>query len=109
MDVGCSFVGMATKYAEGLLAIKYRECDEKGEMCGGPYVLYRKGTGNKLLAKLFAFFGVAVALLGIGTFGQVKSIADAVTISFNIPPWDYSSYNYSFSCCCYFRRNSKNI
>ena len=49
------------------------------------YVLYREGTGNKLLAKLFAFFGVAVALLGIGTFGQVKSIADAVTISFNIP------------------------
>ena len=81
-----AFVGMATKYAEGLLAIKYRECDENGEMCGGPMYYIEKGTGNKLLAKLFAFFGVAVALLGIGTFGQVKSIADAVTISFNIPP-----------------------
>ena len=81
-----AFAGMATKYAEGLLAIKYRECDEKGQMCGGPMYYIEKGTGNKLLAKLFAFFGVAVALLGIGTFGQVKSIADAVTISFNIPP-----------------------
>lgn len=81
-----AFVGMAIKYAEGLLAIKYRECDENGEMCGGPMYYIEKGTGNKLLAKLFAFFGVAVALLGIGTFGQVKSIADAVTISFNIPP-----------------------
>ena len=81
-----AFVGMATKYAEGFLAIKYRECDENGQMCGGPMYYIEKGTGNKLLAKLFAFFGLAVALLGIGTFGQVKSIADAVTKGFNIPP-----------------------
>ena len=81
-----AFVGMATKYAEGFLAIKYRECDENGQMCGGPMYYIEKGTGNKLLAKLFAFFGVAVALLGIGTFGQVKSISDAVTKGFNIPP-----------------------
>lgn len=81
-----AFVGMATKYAEGFLAIKYRECDENGQMCGGPMYYIEKGTGNKLLAKLFAFFGLAVALLGIGTFGQVKSISDAVTKGFNIPP-----------------------
>ena len=81
-----AFVGMATKYAEGFLAIKYRECDENGRMCGGPMYYIEKGTGNKLLAKLFAFFGLAVALLGIGTFGQVKSISDAVTKGFNIPP-----------------------
>ena len=80
-----AFVGMATKYAEGFLAIKYRECDENGQMCGGPMYYIEKGTGNKLLAKLFAFFGLAVALLGIGTFGQVKSISDAVTKGFNIP------------------------
>ena len=81
-----AFVGMATKYAEGFLAIKYRECDENGQMCGGPMYYIEKGTGNKLLAKLFAFFGLAVALLGIGTFGQVKSISDAVTKGFNISP-----------------------
>ena len=81
-----AFVGMATKYAEGFLAIKYRECDENGQMFGGPMYYIEKGTGNKLLAKLFAFFGLAVALLGIGTFGQVKSISDAVTKGFNIPP-----------------------
>ena len=81
-----AFVGMATKYAEGFLAVKYRECDENGQMCGGPMYYIEKGTGNKLLAKLFAFFGLAVALLGIGTFGQVKSISDAVTKGFNIPP-----------------------
>ena len=81
-----AFVGMATKYAEGFLAIKYRECDENGQMCGGPMYYIEKGTDNKLLAKLFAFFGLAVALLGIGTFGQVKSISDAVTKGFNIPP-----------------------
>ncbi len=81
-----AFVGMATKYVEGFLAIKYRECDENGQMCGGPMYYIEKGTGNKLLAKLFAFFGLAVALLGIGTFGQVKSISDAVTKGFNIPP-----------------------
>lgn len=81
-----AFVGMATKYAEGFLAIKYRECDENGQMCGGPMYYIEKGTGNKLLAKLFAFFGLAVTLLGIGTFGQVKSISDAVTKGFNIPP-----------------------
>ena len=81
-----AFVGMATKYAEGFLAVKYRECDENGQMCGGPMYYIEKGTGNKLLAKLFAFFGLAVALLGIGTFGQVKSISDAVTKGFNISP-----------------------
>ena len=81
-----AFVGMATKYVEGFLAIKYRECDENGQMCGGPMYYIEKGTGSKLLAKLFAFFGLAVALLGIGTFGQVKSISDAVTKGFNIPP-----------------------
>ena len=73
-----AFFGMATKYAEGLLAIRYRVKDENDQMAGGPMYYLERGLGNKFLAKLFAFFGVAVALLGIGTFTQVKS---------NIPPY----------------------
>lgn len=82
-----AFFGMATKYAEGVLAIKYREVDDNGEISGGPMYYIEKGIGNKFLAKMFAIFGVAVALLGIGTFGQVNSIAYAVEIGFNIPIW----------------------
>ena len=82
-----AFFGMATKYAEGVLAIKYREVDENGEMSGGPMYYIEKGVGNKFLANMFAFFGIAVALLGIGTFGQVNSISKSALISFNIPIW----------------------
>ncbi len=81
--------GMATKYAEGLLAIVYREKDDKGQMSGGPMYYLEKGLKNKalgkVLAKMFAVFGVGVALLGIGTFTQVRSIADAMTLSFHVP------------------------
>ena len=80
-----AFFGMATKYAEGVLAIKYREVDENGQMSGGPMYYIERGLGNKFLAKMFAVFGVAVALLGIGTFGQVKSISDAASITFKVP------------------------
>jgi len=79
-----AFFGMATKYAEGLLAIKYREVDANGQMAGGPMYYIQNGLGLKWLAKLFAFFGVGVALFGIGTFGQVNSIAAAAK-SFDIP------------------------
>lgn len=80
-----AFFGTATKYAEGLLAIRYRVKDEHGQMAGGPMYYLEKGLGNQFLAKLFAFFGVAVALLGIGTFTQVKSISEALSLSFHIP------------------------
>ncbi len=62
--------GMATKYAEGLLAIKYRTKDRAGFVAGGPMYYIELGMGKKWrwLAKAFAFFGVLVALLGIGTF-----------------------------------------
>ncbi|MDU5110176.1 MAG: sodium:alanine symporter family protein [Clostridium sp.] len=80
-----AFFGMATKYAEGVLAIKYREVDENGQMSGGPMYYIKNGLGLNWLANIFAIFGVGVALLGIGTFGQVKSIADAAAIGFNIP------------------------
>ncbi|MGL4656636.1 MAG: alanine/glycine:cation symporter family protein [Sarcina sp.] len=82
-----AFFGMATKYAEGVLAIKYREVDENGNMSGGPMYYIEKGLGLKWLAKIFALLGIGVAFFGIGTFGQVKSIADAAQISFNIPLW----------------------
>lgn len=80
-----AFFGMATKYAEGVLAIKYREVDENGQMAGGPMYYIKNGLGLDWLAKMFALFGVGVAFFGIGTFGQVKSIADAASITFNAP------------------------
>lgn len=79
-----AFFGMATKYAEGLLAIKYREVDANGQMAGGPMYYIQNGLGIKWLAKLFALFGIGVAFFGIGTFGQVNSIAAAAK-SFNVP------------------------
>lgn len=82
-----AFLGMATKYAEGVLAIKYREVDKNGQMSGGPMYYIEKGVGSKFLAKMFAVFGVGVALLGIGTFGQVNSIASAAKLTFNVPLW----------------------
>lgn len=80
-----AFFGMTTKYAECLLAVKYREVDENGQIAGGPMYYIQNGLGLKWLAKIFAVLGVGVAFLGIGTFSQVKSIADAVKISFNVP------------------------
>ncbi|MGL5646492.1 MAG: alanine/glycine:cation symporter family protein [Clostridium sp.] len=80
-----AFFGMATKYAEGLLAIKYREFNSKGEVKGGPMYYIQNGLNNKWLAKIFAFFGVLVALFGIGTFAQVNSMSEGMKNSFNIP------------------------
>lgn len=75
-----AFFGMATKYAEGLLAIKYRVIKEDGHVLGGPFYYIENGMGIKWrwLAKLFAFFGACVGLFGIGTFTQVNGIATAV-------------------------------
>ncbi|XVG95718.1 alanine/glycine:cation symporter family protein [Eubacteriales bacterium KG127] len=75
-----AFFGMATKYAEGLLAVKYRTVAEDGHSLGGPFYYIEKGMGEKykFLAKAFAFFGVGVGLFGIGTFSQVNGIASAV-------------------------------
>ena len=75
-----AFFGMATKYSEGLLAVKYRVVAEDGHSLGGPFYYIERGLGAKWtwLAKLFAFFGVCVGLFGIGTFSQVNGIASAV-------------------------------
>ncbi len=80
-----AFFGMATKYAEGLLAVRYRAIDENGQMSGGPMYYIERGLNNKILAKLFALFGIGVALFGIGTLTQVNAISNTIKISFNIP------------------------
>ena len=83
-----AFFGMATKYAEGLLAIKYRTKDDHGAVAGGPmhYILLGMGEKWRPLAIFFAIAGVLVALLGIGTFTQVNSITESVQNTTTISP-----------------------
>ena len=75
-----AFFGTATKYAECLLAIKFRVIEEDGHVVGGPFYYIENGMGKrfKWLAKIFAFFGVGAGLLGIGTFTQINGITGAV-------------------------------
>jgi len=78
--------GMATKYSEAVLAIKYREVDEFGTMSGGPMYYISKGLGWKWLGVLFAIFA-SIAAFGIGNMVQSNSVANAVNTSFGIPAW----------------------
>lgn len=82
-----AILGMATKYAECVLAVKFRIKDDKGQMAGGPMYYIENGLGKKFkwLAILFAFFGTFTALLGCGTFPQVNAIAESVGSAFNVP------------------------
>ena len=84
-----AFVGMTTKYAEGVLAVKYRTVDENGEIAGGPMYYIQNGMGKKWiwLAKIFAIFGVMTALMGCGTFPQVNAITESAHSAFGIPIW----------------------
>ena len=82
-----AFFGMATKYAEGLLAVKYRVRDQNGQMSGGPMYYLERGLGSRWLARAFALFGIGVALFGIGTFPQINAIADAALLTFTVPKW----------------------
>ncbi|MBR5800909.1 MAG: alanine:cation symporter family protein [Lachnospiraceae bacterium] len=74
-----ALLGTATKYAECLLAVKYREVKEDGHVLGGPFYYIEKGMGPKWkwLAKLFAILGAGAGLLGIGTITQVNGITSA--------------------------------
>ena len=81
-----AFFGMATKYAEGLLAIKFRSTDEKGDIAGGPMYYIEKGMGPKFkpLAVFFAAACILVALFGVGSFPQVNAIVDSVELTFGV-------------------------
>lgn len=82
-----AFFGMATKYAEGCLAVKFRTVDDKGQISGGPMYYIENGLGKayRPLAIAFAFFGVLVAYFGIGTFAQVNSIVQITQLNAGIP------------------------
>lgn len=81
-----AFFGMATKYAEGLLAIKYRTTDSRGEITGGPMVYIEQGLGRQWrpMAIFFAVACILVAYFGIGTFPQVNAIVDSLELTFGI-------------------------
>jgi len=79
-----ALIGMAIKYAEAILAVKYRVVDERGEMSGGPMYFIEKGLGWKWLAYAFAIFG-AIAAFGGGNMLQANSVADVMRCMFSIP------------------------
>lgn len=78
--------GMATKYAEAVLAVKYRVKDANGQMAGGPMYYLERGLKQKWLAVAFAIFG-SIAAFGIGNMVQGNAVSAAAESSFNVPPW----------------------
>lgn len=80
-----ALIGMAIKYAEAILAVKYRTTDDRGEMSGGPMYFIEYGLGWKWLAMCFAFFG-AVGAFGGGNMLQANSVADVMQGMFSIDP-----------------------
>ncbi len=78
--------GIATKYAEALLAVKYRVVTPKGEMAGGPMYVLERGLNARWLGLVFAFF-TAVAAFGIGNMVQANSISQMLLESFSLPVW----------------------
>lgn len=83
-----ALIGMATKYAEAVCAVHYREVDEQGNYLGGPMYYIKNGLGKNWLwlGFLFALFG-ALASFGIGNTVQANAVAHALQAQFNIPPW----------------------
>lgn len=80
------FFGMATKYGEAILAVKYRVKDSQGQMAGGPMYYLEHGLKQKWLGILFAIFG-ALAAFGIGNGTQSKAVADIMSSTFSVPHW----------------------
>ncbi len=80
------WIGMATKYGEAILAVKYREKDKNGMMCGGPMYYITKGLNAPKLGFLFALF-TAIAAFGIGNMVQANTVAIAVNSSFGVSTW----------------------
>ncbi len=89
MEISACF-GLTTKFSECMLAVKYRESNEQGEMAGGPMYTMKNAFKNKklgaVLGWLFAFFA-AVAAFGIGNLTQANSIADSIHTTFGAPLW----------------------
>ncbi|MBZ2169714.1 alanine/glycine:cation symporter family protein [Marinobacter sp. F4216] len=83
-----ALVGMATKYSEAVLAVRFREVDEKGNHVGGPMYYIRNGLGKKWawMGVLFAVFA-AIAGFGIGNTVQANSVADVMEANFGMPHW----------------------
>jgi AGCS family alanine or glycine:cation symporter len=83
--VVAALIGMGTKYAECLLAVKYREVDADGHVLGGPFMYITKGMGTKWkwLAQIFSVFAIGAAILGIGTMTQANSIVSAANTFFD--------------------------
>lgn len=87
-----ALLGMATKYAEAVCAVTYREVDAQGKYVGGPMYYLKNGVGSfnpglgKFLGVCFAVFG-AVAAFGIGNGVQVNSMAAVLETNFSLPPW----------------------
>ncbi|MET4161064.1 AGCS family alanine or glycine:cation symporter [Marinobacterium sp. MBR-111] len=83
-----ALIGMATKYSEAVLAVKYRETDEKGQHVGGPMYYIKNGLGKKWawMGVAFAIFGAAAGF-GIGNTVQSNSVADVLHANFSIPTW----------------------
>lgn len=80
------WLGMAIKYAESILAVKYRIQDEAGEYCGGPMFFIDRGLGFKGLAVLFSVCG-AIAALGGGNMLQANTIVDVLYEGYGVSPW----------------------
>ena len=110
-----AIVGTATKYAECLLAVKYRVVEKDGHIIGGPFYYIENGMGKQFrwLAKIFAVFGIMVGLFGIGTFTQINGITSAVGNFFDADSVHYINLfgrDYSITIGTGFdRRIKKNI
>jgi len=95
-----AIVGTVTKYSECLLAVKYRVVKPDGHIIGGPFYYIEKGMGKKFkwLAKIFAFFGIGVGLLGIGTFTQINGITSAINNFFDADNnWSVTLFGHTYS------------
>ena len=81
-----AFFGMATKFSEGCLAVKFRQVDDQGNIAGGPMYYIEMGLGKKWkpLAIAFALFGIMTAMLGSGTTTQMNAIVSSVNAGFGV-------------------------
>ena len=108
-----AIVGTATKYAECLLAVKYRVVEKDGHIIGGPFYYIENGMGKQFrwLAKIFAVFGIMVGLFGIGTFTQINGITLYKSVRKRLFYYNCYLRYYTYRICgtCFDWRIKKNI